>query len=133
MVESASSRGRITWVVTSSGVAPGRLTLMLTVAGSALGKRSTPSSRNEKIPRTTRKATSITAKTPRLTQSSARVMPSLRPQGRAATLAPSRGSCPSRGTATLAPAPRPSTISTSSRSREPSLTSVSRSTPLSTA
>ena len=50
MVDSASSMGRTTWVVISSGVAPGRLTLMLTVAGSARGKRSTPRSRNEKRP-----------------------------------------------------------------------------------
>ena len=34
--ESASSSGITTWVVTSSGVAPGSRMLMLTVAGSAL-------------------------------------------------------------------------------------------------
>ena len=74
MVDSASSKGRTTWVVISSGVAPGRDTAMLTVAGSARGKRSTPRSRNEKMPSTTRNAISITAKTERLTHSSARVM-----------------------------------------------------------
>ena len=62
---------------------------MLTVAGSARGKRSTPRSRNEKTPSTTRNAISITAKTPRLTQSSASVIErrsrqlSLRRHGRA--------------------------------------------------
>src|SRR5260221_2697282 len=74
VVESASWRGRTTWVVISSGVDPGSLMLMLTVAGSARGKRSTPRSRNEKIPSTPRNAISMTAKTARLTQSSARVM-----------------------------------------------------------
>src|SRR6185369_3735659 len=74
MVESASSRGSTTWVVISSGVEPGSLMLMLTVAGSARGKRSTPRSRNEKMPRTPRNAISMTANTARLTHSSARVM-----------------------------------------------------------
>ena len=73
IVESASSRGRTTCVVISSGVEPGSLMLMLTVAGSARGKRSTPRSRNEKIPSTPRKAISMTANTARLTHSSARV------------------------------------------------------------
>jgi hypothetical protein len=72
-VESASSIGITTWVVTSSGVAPGSRTLMLTVAGSALGNRSTPRSRNENTPSVTRKLTSITANTGRRTQSSARL------------------------------------------------------------
>src|SRR5438445_11154398 len=74
MVDSAASGGSTTWVVISSGVAPGSLRLMLTVAGSARGKRSTPSSRKEKRPSTARNAISMTAKTPRLTHSSARVM-----------------------------------------------------------
>src|SRR5260370_39750575 len=46
------------------------MTLTLTEAGSARGKRSTPRSRKEKIPSTTRKLTSIDANTGRLTQSS---------------------------------------------------------------
>ena len=125
MVDNASSRGSTTWVVISSGVAPGSRTLTLTVAGSARGKRSTPSSRNEKTPSTTRKVMSITAKTPRLTQSSARVMAG--PYSAAVTRAPSRRSSPSSGTATSSPSLSPSTISASSPSLLPSFTSVSRS------
>ncbi len=64
----ASSSGRTTCEFSSSGVAPGKLTITLTEAGSALGKRSTPRSRNEKIPSTTRKLISIAAKTGRFTQ-----------------------------------------------------------------
>ncbi len=120
-VDRDSSIGITTWVVTSSGVAPGRRIAMLTVAGSALGKRSTPRSRKEKIPRVTRKLTSITAKTGRRTQSSARLMG----YRAASTGAPSAGSCPSRGTAMRWPSLRPSTISTSSPLRSPSLTSSS--------
>ena len=120
-VERASSIGITTWVVTSSGVAPGRRMLMLTVAGSALGKRSTPRSRKEKTPSVTRKAMSITAKTGRRTQSSARLMA----YWAASTGAPSTGSCPSRGTAIRWRSFRPSTISTSSPLRSPSLTSCS--------
>ena len=54
----------------SSGLAPGSERLTLTVAGSALGKRSTPRSRNEKMPSTTSDITSIVANTGRRTQSS---------------------------------------------------------------
>jgi hypothetical protein len=42
----------------------------LTVAGSARGKRSTPRSRNEKMPSTTSDITNIVANTGRRTQSS---------------------------------------------------------------
>src|SRR5215813_3489376 len=76
MVDRASSMGSTTCVTISSGWAPGRRTLTKTVAGSAFGKRSTPRSRNEKIPSTTRKPMSITEKTGRLTQISARVIAS---------------------------------------------------------
>src|SRR4029077_3111123 len=65
-----SSSGRTTCEFSSSGVAPGKVTVTLTEAGSALGKRSTPRSRKEKIPSTTRKLTSIAANTGRFTQSS---------------------------------------------------------------
>ena len=85
MVESASSSGNTTWVVISSGVDPGSLMLMLTVAGSARGKRSTPRSRNEKMPSTPRKAISMTANTARLTHSSARVDWGAHAEPRAAT------------------------------------------------
>src|SRR5689334_13900923 len=68
IVLTASSSGRMTCVVTSSLVAPGSLMLIVTVAGSALGKRSTPRSRNEKTPRTTRKLMTMTANTGRFTQ-----------------------------------------------------------------
>ena len=54
----------------SSGLAPGSDSVTLTVAGSARGKRSTPRSRNEKMPSTTSDITSIVAKTGRRTQSS---------------------------------------------------------------
>ncbi len=53
-----------------SGLAPGSRTWTLTVAGSAFGNKSTPRSRNEKIPSTTSDMTSIVAKTGRRTQSS---------------------------------------------------------------
>ena len=46
--------GSITDVVISSGLAPGSASVTLTVAGSAFGNRSTPRSRNEKMPSTTR-------------------------------------------------------------------------------
>ena len=114
MVESASSRGRTTWVVISSGVAPGRRMLMLTVAGSARGKRSTPRSRNEKMPSTTRKRSSITAKTAapdaQLGQGH-RWLDCSSPCRRGA---PSRSSWPSSGHRHPSPSFRPSTISTSS-------------------
>src|SRR6267142_189887 len=54
----------------SSGLAPGSDSLTLTVAGSALGNRSTPRSRKEKIPSTTSDMTSIVANTGRRTHSS---------------------------------------------------------------
>src|ERR1043165_9791 len=60
----------MTAVVISSGDAPGSRSDTLTVAGSALGNRSTPRSRNEKMPRTTSDMTSIVANTGRRTQSS---------------------------------------------------------------
>src|SRR5437867_4986343 len=66
----AFSIGISTDVTISSGLAPGNWRLTLTVAGSALGKRSTPRSRKEKIPTTTSDITSIVAKTGRRTQSS---------------------------------------------------------------
>src|SRR5947208_2357067 len=67
---SAFSIGMMTDVVISSGEAPGSWSATLTVAGSALGNRSTPRSRNEKIPSTTSDITSIVANTGRRTQSS---------------------------------------------------------------
>jgi hypothetical protein len=66
----ASSIGSTTDVVISSALAPGSCSCTLTVAGSALGKRSTPSSRNEKMPSTTSDITSIVASTGRRTHSS---------------------------------------------------------------
>src|SRR4051794_458105 len=66
----ASSIGSITDEEISSGLAPGSDSETLTVAGSARGNRSTPRSRNEKIPSTTSDITSIVAKTGRRTQSS---------------------------------------------------------------
>ncbi len=66
----ASSIGSTTDDEISSGLAPGSDRDTLTVAGSALGKRSTPSPRNEKTPSTTSDMTSIVAKTGRRTQSS---------------------------------------------------------------
>src|SRR3954469_23818808 len=54
----------------SSGLAPGNVSATLTVAGSALGNRSTPRLRNEKVPSTTSDMTSIVANTGRRTQSS---------------------------------------------------------------
>ena len=50
---SASSIGSTTELAISPGLAPGSRSATLTVAGSALGKRSTPRTRKEKIPRTT--------------------------------------------------------------------------------
>src|ERR1051326_6787017 len=70
----ASSIGSTTDEETSSGLAPGSDRRTLTVAGSAFGKRSTPRSRNEKIPSTTSDITSIVAKTGRLTQSSDNIL-----------------------------------------------------------
>ena len=66
----ASSIGSTTDVDISSGLAPGSDSATLTVAGSAFGNRSTPRSRNEKMPSTTSDITSIVAKTGRRTQSS---------------------------------------------------------------
>ena len=66
----ASSIGSMTDDDISSGLAPGSDSATLTVAGSARGNRSTPRSRNEKIPSTTSDITSIVAKTGRRTQSS---------------------------------------------------------------
>ena len=51
--------------------APGKLTLTLTVAGSALGNKSTPNDRKEKMPSVTKNAINITANTGRSTQTSA--------------------------------------------------------------
>src|SRR5438105_5911104 len=67
---SAFSIGITTAGVISSGSAPGSFRLTVTVAGSAFGNRSTPRSRNEKMPSTTSDITSIVAKTGRRTQSS---------------------------------------------------------------
>ena len=64
----ACSIGSITDEEISSGLAPGSESVTLTVAGSALGNRSTPRSRNEKMPSTTSDMTSIVAKTGRRTQ-----------------------------------------------------------------
>ena len=72
MLLSASSSGSTTAVAISAGLAPGSCTLTVTVAGSAWGKRSTPRSRNEKMPITTSDITSIVAKTGRRTLSSER-------------------------------------------------------------
>jgi hypothetical protein len=66
----ACSIGSMTDDEISSGLAPGSERFTLTVAGSARGKRSTPRSRNEKMPSTTRDITSMVAKTGRRTQSS---------------------------------------------------------------
>ena len=66
----AFSIGMMTADVISSGEAPGSRSCTLTWAGSAFGKRSTPRSRNEKMPSTTSDITSIVAKTGRRTQSS---------------------------------------------------------------
>src|SRR5215470_1787080 len=66
----AFSIGITTADVISSGSAPGSLRLTVTVAGSAFGNRSTPRSKNEKMPSTTSDMTSIVAKTGRRTQSS---------------------------------------------------------------
>jgi len=46
--EIASSSGKTTDEVISSGLAPGKLTLTLTVAGSALGNKSTPNDRKKR-------------------------------------------------------------------------------------
>src|ERR1700694_3718034 len=70
MLLRASSSGSTADETISSGLAPGSLIETLTVAGSAFGNRSTPRSRNEKIPSTTSDMTSIVAKTGRRTQSS---------------------------------------------------------------
>ena len=72
MLLSASSSGSTTAVTISAGLAPGSCTVTLTVAGSAFGKRSTPRSRNEKMPSTTSDITSIVAKTGRRTHNSER-------------------------------------------------------------
>ena len=69
--EIASSSGKTTDEVISSGLAPGKLTLTLTVAGSALGNKSTPNDRKEKMPSVTKNAINITANTGRSTQTSA--------------------------------------------------------------
>src|SRR5437773_1768795 len=66
----ASSIGSMTDEEISSGLAPGSDSRTFTVAGSARGKRSTPRSRNEKMPSTTSDITSIVANTGRLTHSS---------------------------------------------------------------
>src|SRR5678816_162119 len=66
----AFSIGMMTADVISSGDAPGSRSETLTWAGSALGKRSTPRSRNENTPSTTSDITSIVANTGRRTQSS---------------------------------------------------------------
>jgi hypothetical protein len=66
----ACSIGSTTDDEISSGLAPGNDRLTFTVAGSARGNRSTPSSRNEKIPSTTSDMTSIVANTGRRTHSS---------------------------------------------------------------
>ena len=66
----ASSIGSMTEVDISSGLAPGSDRATLIVAGSALGNRSTPRPRNEKVPSTTSDITSIVAETGRRTQSS---------------------------------------------------------------
>src|SRR5437879_4568287 len=66
----ACSIGSTTDDEISSGLAPGSDSVTLTVAGSARGNRSTPRSRNEKIPSTTSDITSIVAKTGRRTHSS---------------------------------------------------------------
>src|SRR3954447_1626436 len=76
----AFSIGITTAVVISSGEAPGSRRLTLTVAGSAFGKRSTPRSRNEKMPSTTSDITSIVAKTGRRTQSSESMLFGLLPR-----------------------------------------------------
>src|SRR5215470_8494609 len=70
MLLRASSRGSTTAVVSSSGLAPDSWTATFTVAGSAFGNRSTPRSKNEKMPSTTSSMTSIVAKTGRRTHSS---------------------------------------------------------------
>src|SRR6266511_1538641 len=66
----ACSIGSITDEEISSGLAPGSDSDTFTVAGSARGNRSTPRSRNEKIPSTTSDITSIVAKTGRRTHRS---------------------------------------------------------------
>ena len=76
---SVSSIGSTTDVAISSGLVPGSESETLTVAGSAFGNRSTPRSRNEKIPRTTSDMTSIVAKTGRRTHSSASIVQVLNP------------------------------------------------------
>src|SRR3954462_1986132 len=76
----ASSIGSITEDEISSGLAPGSDSETLTVAGSARGNRSTPRSRNEKMPSTTSDITSIVAKTGRRTQSSESMLFGLLPR-----------------------------------------------------
>jgi len=66
----ASSIGSMTDDEISSGLAPGSERATFTVAGSARGKRSTPRSRNEKMPVTTSDMTSIVANTGRRTHNS---------------------------------------------------------------
>jgi hypothetical protein len=70
MLLSACSIGSTTELDISAGLVPGNDTVTVTVAGSALGKRSTPRSRKEKIPSTTSDMTSMVANTGRRTQSS---------------------------------------------------------------
>src|SRR3954452_21598902 len=77
---SAFSIGITTALVISSGEAPGSRRFTLTVAGSARGNRSTPRSRNEKMPSTTSDITSIVAKTGRRTRSSESMLFGLLPR-----------------------------------------------------
>ena len=66
----ASSIGSTTDVDISSGLAPGQRQRDVDRRRIGLGKRSTPRSRNEKMPSTTSDITSIVANTGRRTQSS---------------------------------------------------------------
>ena len=131
MLLSASSSGSTTAVAISDGLAPGSCTLTVTVAGSAWGKRSTPRSRNEKMPITTSDMTSIVAKTGRRTLSSERDtwhsagwIGYLR-AGWLVTCAPS-ASVSTSAAAIVSPAVTPPTTSTRSPTRSPILISVAR-------
>ena len=118
---SAFSIGMMTEVTISSGLAPGSCSDTLTVAGSAFGKRSTPRSRNEKMPSTTSASTSIVAKTGRRTHSSDSIGYSAF-AARRVTVRPSDRLSTSVS-ATSSPALSPPSISMRSPRRSPSFSS----------
>src|SRR5689334_11709817 len=71
MLLMVSSIGLVIWVSTSSGLAPFNRTMMLTVGDSVRGIKSTPRSRYEKTPSTTRATDIMMANTGRRIHTSA--------------------------------------------------------------